>query len=391
MPDRPIVAIADDNPVVRETLAAALEARYIVRQFDSGWALLDGIAPGPVDLLLLDVEMPGLTGYETCRLLRHGAALADVPVIFLSAHAQPEDRMQGYAAGGNDYLTKPCDFDELEAKIVLAIDGHRRARGLASAVAELSDAASLTAEMMGEVGVVLEFQRDLTHCETLEAVGAAIVTALGRFGLEGCMRLTTQRSLLCRSVVGAASALEVSLLDHLASRPDPRISTFGQNLGFSFEGVTLLVRCPAWTATPDTPQTRDAMGRARDNIALLVEGTIARLRALDAEHEARQLSGARTLIAMTREALVDIEAVELALHHELDGVFEAMRDEFEMRFPQLGLTADQEDSLAGILTRHRARALVVLARGQAVQARLHGLVEQLESPPPRDADPAVRG
>jgi CheY-like chemotaxis protein len=379
--DKPTIAIADDNPLACEVLAALLEDRYEVRSFNSGQAVLDALPSVHMDLLLLDVSMPGLDGYGTCRALRSGPSQADIPVIFLSAHSLLEDRLQGYAVGCNDYLVKPYEQDELQIKIQLAIDKHRQSRRLAGELSELSQAVSLTAEMMGEVGVVLEFQRALSDRATPLAIAEAIFAGLGRFGLEGCLRMTSGGTTIARSAAGPASALEASLLGHLASLPDARILTMGRNLGFSFGSVTLLVRCVAWAAAPDAPETIEAMERARDNVALMVEGAVARLRALAAEHDALQLVGAKTLIAMTRETLLDIERVQRELHRELDGVFGALRDEFEMRFPQLGLTAPQEDGLAEILTRHRSRGLEVLENGREAEARLQRLVDKLEQSP----------
>jgi DNA-binding response OmpR family regulator len=394
---KPTVAIAEDNPVASQVLQTLLEDDFEVQVFRSGQAALDALAQRPVDLLLLDVGMPGLDGYETCRLLRSGTVQPDLPVIFLSGRVNIEDRLLGYAAGGNDYLVKPYDIDELEAKIKLATEHHRRvrlmaaqtqevsehARQLGSEVTELLNVASVTAEMLGETGVVVDFQRAAMECQTVDALGQAIAAALGRFGFEGCMRLKPARlGALVRSALGAASALERALIEHLAAMRDTRILTLtGQNLGFSFGSVTLLVRCPAWAAAPDAPETVDAMGRARDNVALVVEGAVARLQGLDVAHDAGQFAGAQRLIATTREALLDIEQQERALYQGLDGLFEAMRDEFEMRFPQLGLTAQQEDSLAVILARHRASALAMLERGRAAEARLHRLVEELQQAP----------
>jgi DNA-binding response OmpR family regulator len=378
MSDKPIVAVVDDNAVSRETLAVHLEDNYVVRQFDSGDAALAGLGQGRIDLMLLDVEMPGLDGYATCRALRAAPAHGDVPVIFVSAHTQVADRLKGYAAGGDDYLPKPCAVDELLAKVAHAIDTHRRARRLAGEVDDLSTTALITAEMLGDVGVVLEFQRATADCGDADSLAEALLSALARYGLEGCLRLTTARGSTSRSQAGPASALEASLLDHLAARPDTRIATIGQNLGFSYGSVTLLARSLSWSREPHTAETRDAMGRARDNVALLVEGAVARLRLMDAEQDARALAGAHALLDATRTALREIEDTERALHADLDGVFEAMREEFEMRFPQLGLTADQEDALAHIVSRHRARALAVLEAGRAAEAHLRRLAGQLE-------------
>lgn len=378
---RPIIAIADDESVAREVLVGALEDRYEVRIFDRGQAVLDFAASGHADMILLDVEMPGMSGYDTCRALRAGSTLPDVPVIFLSAHARLEDRLLGYAAGGHDYLVKPYDLDELNAKIVLAIDAHRRARQLAVEVADMSEAVSVTTEMMGEIGVVLDFQRAIAGCETAERMADAIVDALGRFGLDGCMRLRTRRAVITRSVAGSATALEASLLSHLASRPDARIVTMGPNLGFSFGEVTLLVRSVGWALAPDTPETVESMGRARDSVALLVEGALSRLKGIDAELDARHLAGAQELIAMTRKTLEELERSAHEVSCELDAVFEAARQDFEFEFPKLGLTLEQEERLAGIVARQRERGLEVLARGRLAEQGMHRLVDRMAQQP----------
>lgn len=377
MTPRPIIAIADDDPIAREVLAGAIEDRYEVRTFDHGRAVIDFVASSHVDMVLLDVEMPGMSGYDICRALRAGPALADVPVIFLSSHARLEDRLQGYAAGGHDYLVKPYDIDELNAKILLAIDAHRRARQLAGEVAEMSEAVSVTTEMMGEVGVVLDFQRAVAGCDTAERVADAIVQALGRFGLDGCMRLRTRRTVITRSAAGSTTALEASLLSHLEARPDARIVTMGPNLGFSFGDVTLLVRSVNWAMAPDAPETIESMGRARDSVALLVEGTLSRLQAIDAEFDSRNLAVAQQLIAVTRRTLEDLEKSAHEVSCELDAVFEAALQDFEFEFPKLGLTLEQEERLAGIVARQRERGLEVLARGRLAEQGLRRLVDQM--------------
>lgn len=187
---------------------------------------------------------------------------------------------------------------------------------------------------------------------------------------------------ITRASVGRASALEASLLDHLAAHADTRIMTMGHNLGFAFGTVTLLVRNLAWATAPDAAETIDAIGRARDNGALLAEGAVARLRAIDAEQDARRLVDTQELLKITREALRQQSLVQRQIHAEIDSVFEAIRDEFEQRFPQLGLTAEQEDQLDDILVCHRSRGLAVLARGRLAEEGLRCVVERLEHSSP---------
>jgi DNA-binding response OmpR family regulator len=70
-----------------------------------------------VDLILLDVMMPGLDGFETCRVLKEHKALADVPVIFLTARTEINDIVTGFNLGGVDYISKPFSKEELVARV----------------------------------------------------------------------------------------------------------------------------------------------------------------------------------------------------------------------------------------------------------------------------------
>jgi two-component system phosphate regulon response regulator PhoB len=106
---RKTVVVADDEPVVRHLVHAtlALGAPVEVLEARTGAEALALVRRRPIDLLLLDVGMPELDGLETCRALKADPATRHIPVVFLSARAQPADRDAGAAAGASGYLTKP--------------------------------------------------------------------------------------------------------------------------------------------------------------------------------------------------------------------------------------------------------------------------------------------
>ena len=111
-----ILAVEDD-PIQAKTLAALLRGSYEVATVATGEECLTAAREGAFDLVLLDVVLPGISGYQVCRELKGRPETADLPVIFLSANAGLEDRLQGFEAGGFDYLGKPVVKDELVRKI----------------------------------------------------------------------------------------------------------------------------------------------------------------------------------------------------------------------------------------------------------------------------------
>jgi len=123
-----IVMIVDDNSANLTLLDEMLSERgYSVRSFPCGRLALAAAENEPPDLILLDVNMPEMDGYELCRQIKAIPDLAAIPVIFLSALSGAEDKVKGFEAGGIDYISKPVQFEEVQARVQTHIE-LRRAR-----------------------------------------------------------------------------------------------------------------------------------------------------------------------------------------------------------------------------------------------------------------------
>ncbi|MGE5271235.1 MAG: two-component system response regulator [Thiohalocapsa sp.] len=114
----PTILIVDDAPENLAVLAQALADTYRVKAARDGQGALQ-IAAGdpPPDLILLDIVMPGLDGFEVCRRLKGEAATAGIPVIFLTARTQIEDEERGFALGAVDYISKPVSPPVVRARV----------------------------------------------------------------------------------------------------------------------------------------------------------------------------------------------------------------------------------------------------------------------------------
>lgn len=112
------VLIVDDIPTNVRLLEARLTAEYFdVHTAASGPAALDILADGQIDIVLLDVMMPGMDGFEVCRRLKAEPRTAHIPVVMITALDQPSDRVRGLQAGADDFLTKPVDDVQLMARV----------------------------------------------------------------------------------------------------------------------------------------------------------------------------------------------------------------------------------------------------------------------------------
>lgn len=112
---RRLLVVEDEDPI-RELVSTALRFRgFDVTPVDSGREALASARNNPFDLLLLDVNLPDLDGFEVCRKLR--ADGNQVPVVFLTARDDPSDLRVGFTGGGDDYITKPFSLEELVLRI----------------------------------------------------------------------------------------------------------------------------------------------------------------------------------------------------------------------------------------------------------------------------------
>jgi putative two-component system response regulator len=121
------VMVVDDNPANLKLMEDILLPRgYEVSSFPRGRMALNAAAAAPPDLILLDINMPEMTGYEVCEELKASPHLSEIPVIFLSALNALEDRLRAFRSGGVDYMSKPFQIEEVQARV----DTHVRLRRL---------------------------------------------------------------------------------------------------------------------------------------------------------------------------------------------------------------------------------------------------------------------
>ena len=143
------ILVVDDTPanigILLDTLS---KAGYRVRVASDGESALEQLQYSPPDLVLLDVMMPGMDGFETCRRLRQLPKLEQLPVVFMTALSDTQDKVRAFAAGADDYITKPFQHEEVLARVRVHLTRRELECKLARLNRELEDrVASRTAEL----------------------------------------------------------------------------------------------------------------------------------------------------------------------------------------------------------------------------------------------------
>lgn len=112
------IMLVDDTPANLTLLGGMLKKRgHDVRPFPCGRLAIDAAKNNLPTLILLDINMPEMDGYEVCRQLKADARLRDIPVLFISALSDTLDKVKAFSQGGVDYITKPFQFEEVEARV----------------------------------------------------------------------------------------------------------------------------------------------------------------------------------------------------------------------------------------------------------------------------------
>lgn len=296
----PRVLLIDDEPFVHDLVCDALDGCCDVISVETGEDALMAPQLCKPDLILLDVEMPGIDGYETCRRFKAEDQTAGISVIFLSGHEEIEDRLKGYEAGGEDYLTKPFNPLELKAKVqhLLAMQVQR---GELRSMADFATSTAMTAmTSMGEMGVLLEVLKSFNSSTDFESLADAVLEGLSLYDLQGAVQIRWPDGKLTRTAQGVASPLEESVIDHMATME--RIMQFKTRMSITYDHISLLVNnMPVDDA--------DRCGRLRDHLAMLAEGADVRLQGLLSMQESKRRGETiENIVIRISDALRDIDA-----------------------------------------------------------------------------------
>lgn len=150
------IMIVDDNPTNLKLLEdMLLQQGHEVRSFPLGRLALAAAKKSPPDLILLDISMPEMSGYEVCERLKSAGDLSDIPVIFLSALNEIQDKVKAFRCGAVDYVSKPFQFEEVHARVETHIKLHNLQRALTLQNERLEEAVAVRTRELVEANARL--------------------------------------------------------------------------------------------------------------------------------------------------------------------------------------------------------------------------------------------
>ncbi len=172
------IIVIDDNPSLCELVFESLKDDYEIYSFYSGEEALEQMIDVMPHVVLLDIMMPGIDGFEVCRRIRADDRISGIKVLFLSAKSSLEDRLTGYEVKADDFLVKPFDSEELKAKVgVYQILRERASEALQEAVTQKLQ----TGIADRRIAILLMQHFNKTTEGYLHSVGEAVRKAMGKF------------------------------------------------------------------------------------------------------------------------------------------------------------------------------------------------------------------
>lgn len=363
------ILVVDDDSFTHELFEEMLAERYSLLHAQNGRDAQMIAAVEHPDLILLDVEMPDLDGYEVCRRLRSEGT--DVPIIFVSGCDAIEDRLRGYDAGGDDYVVKPFERQELLAKVARLLNVGVERRNLGAMASSASQAALAAMTSMGEMGVLLQSLQSFNACLDHAALADAALAGLRLYSLRGVVQIRAAAGDLTRTEQGEASPLETSVITHMAGME--RIVQFRNRLAINYPHVTVMVS--------DLPlEDADRCGRLRDHLAVLGESAEVRATAIDGAIAARRRNdGIRHVIDAIIGTLGEVDAAQRRSRADTQLAIDAFNFRMVEAFATVALSDAQEEMMSAIVAAGLDSILSAQSAEVDLQNRLSLVIAELRS------------
>jgi CheY-like chemotaxis protein len=268
------VLIVDDDDLSPLFLEKLLGKHFDFAYAPSGEAALEVVATENPAVILMDVEMPGgMNGYETCRAIKDNRTAEGIPVIFISAHNDAENRLKAYHSGGDDYVSKPFNVEELKHKVLLALANQEKRNDLTEKARRATNVAMMSMRDSADAGVIFGFLRDIIRHTDLEEIAAATLSTLLKFQIEGAVQLRHGEVRVSRNSRGACAPVEDAVLAEMAA--SGRIVDIGNRSAFNYERATIIIY--------EMPLQDQALyGRLKDTVLKMTEVLDVHLSSLEA-------------------------------------------------------------------------------------------------------------
>jgi len=333
MSDATTILIVDDDPLLVSLLASHAEALgYQTLTATNGQEARTILEEQPesVDLILSDVQMPVMDGYQFSKWVTENDATHDIPLIFISAMVSLEEQLRGYDAGADDYITKPILPEVLARKIKNLLEIRENNRRLGQQANDNFNTAMQAMVYSSQLGEIIEFFKKSLETRSLKDIAALLFEFMGAHELRCTIQFHTPLGVETLGDQGEVAPLELSVME--LSRDQPRFFDFGARTIVNYKDFSFLIK----NMPVDDP---DKYGTLKDILGNLGEVIASRVNALLVDDTNRH----REQVLLTVQTVLDDITVSLdEIHNANVQAIESMIHDTDMAMLSLGLSEEQE-------------------------------------------------
>jgi len=238
--ERPKVLVVDDEPFNLEIMQEILEDDYEVSYVKSGQECMDMVGTLMPDVVLLDVNMPGMSGYEVCQQIKENPQTTNIPVTFVSALDTLAERLAGYEVGGDDYICKPFEASELLSKVTIAVKYKKEKESLRIDAERAMEKARSAMRGSDDSGVLVDFLRESLACENIEKLADLTLYTIGTMGLRSSVQIRNGDDIVHKSSDGSVNQLERTVVKKMSK--EDRVVDLGIRTVFNHDHISVLVK-----------------------------------------------------------------------------------------------------------------------------------------------------
>ncbi len=366
----PDILVVDDDKFSRSMIVRALQDSYQPRTAEDGETGLALAMEKCPDVILLDVEMPGLNGYEVCDRLRSAETTRNTPIVFLSSHGDLRERMQGYEVGADDYIVKPFEAENLKAKISVLLKYREQKREMEAQYQEAQKTAFIAMTGSSELGQALLFIEKSYAYRDYDELAQGFFTVTDWLGLNCMLHMIPSRNEAWFSSAGSIKPLEQELMNLIPA--DKRFFDFGQRTMVSFPNVRLLVK--------NMPlDDMERYGRIKDLLPIVLSSVNAKISSLDAElalhSQSQQLSSSMNNI---RGQFLTLSKSLTENQQNSNTIMRSMLHDLNHELPKMGLEEDQEEFILNRIEKATVAAMQVTDTGQTIRDTFSNVLQNLQ-------------
>ncbi|BBN83820.1 hypothetical protein PA25_38050 [Pseudoalteromonas sp. A25] len=362
----------DDNPQNRAVLEKALSKQYEITSSDGSEPILALMETHQPQVVLMDIMLgTDYTGYDLVKEIRANSAYNNCEIIFISALTSSEDKLNAYGSGGDDYIAKPVDFQELREKLRRVELRQSERDGLKDMYEMASNTAFTSMQQASELGELVTFFTDNLEVTDLEILFGNIKQYYANAGVKCCVefRVANEYYQYPKETI---SDLEREILE--LGRSAKRIVPFGSNLLFNSHACSMLVKGIHFNDD-------EVIGRLRDNFAILLTIVDSRIDFIEEQIEKRSIR--QKAINSLKNQLTDdfstIKSLCLSQDEQISKLVNDLSQAVQLKIITLGLDEEQESELMGLVDETKEVVAETLGLSFVLEDKLKSITERLKA------------